>query len=200
MDPFENSKIATLKNLESGFDKSRKGSVDEPIKNLLDAINKLDNYYTTSSCSGRIMITSSSIKGKKHENKWYFVSHEVISNEKIDELWKLINEIDDELWLRMDAAILHVACKTLKDAHLLLILAKKVGFKRGGIISVKRKVVELISTEHVEMPLKVDEKILTDFDGFKLIIEKCNEKLNRTHEKIQKFEEEVKKLKSSKQQ
>lgn len=196
MDSFDNAKIATLKNLESGFDKSRKGSVDEPIKKLLDAINNLDNYYTTSSCSGRIMITNSSIKGKKHENKWYFTSHEVVDYKTIDNLWRLINVIDDELWLRMDAAILHVACRTLKDAHKLLILAKKVGFKRGGMISVKRKIVELISTEHVEMPLKVDGKLIVNFDNFKIIIEKCNEKLIRTHEKIQKFEEEVEKLKN----
>ncbi|MEM2115435.1 MAG: hypothetical protein QW524_00500 [Candidatus Woesearchaeota archaeon] len=194
MDIFEERKKKVIEKLLSGFDRSRKGSIDEPILNLLNLINNLPNYYTTSSCSGRIMITSSSLKGKKHENIWYFSTHECISSEKSNELWQLINKIDDELWLRMDAAILHVACKTLKDAHLLLILAKKVGFKRGGLISLKRKIVELISTEHVEMPLKVDGKILTDFDGFKLIIEKCNEKLNRTHKKIQKFEEEVRKL------
>lgn len=40
----------------SGQDLSRKGSVDEPIVELVDFINSLDNYFTTSSCSGRIVV------------------------------------------------------------------------------------------------------------------------------------------------
>jgi len=37
-------------------DKSKKGSIDGEIKKLVDKINSLENYYTTSSCSGRILI------------------------------------------------------------------------------------------------------------------------------------------------
>ncbi|KEP67670.1 UNVERIFIED_CONTAM: hypothetical protein HHA_227400 [Hammondia hammondi] len=37
-------------------DKSKKGSVDEEIRPLLDAINKLKNFYTSSSCAGRILL------------------------------------------------------------------------------------------------------------------------------------------------
>ena len=35
-------------------DLSRKGSVDEPILNLIQSINGHERYFTTSSCSGRI--------------------------------------------------------------------------------------------------------------------------------------------------
>lgn len=35
-------------------DLSRKGSVDEPIAPLVEYLNSVENYYTTSSCSGRI--------------------------------------------------------------------------------------------------------------------------------------------------
>ncbi len=37
-------------------DLSRKGSVDEPIKSLVDFINSQPIYYTTSSCSGRVVV------------------------------------------------------------------------------------------------------------------------------------------------
>ena len=37
------------------IDKSRKQKIDEKIKSLVDHINSLDNYYTTSSCSGRML-------------------------------------------------------------------------------------------------------------------------------------------------
>ena len=42
----------------SKADLSRKGSVDEPIRELVDYINELDSFYTTSSCSGRITVFS----------------------------------------------------------------------------------------------------------------------------------------------
>jgi len=37
-------------------DLSRKGSVDEPIVDLIQFINGCDQYFTTSSCSGRICL------------------------------------------------------------------------------------------------------------------------------------------------
>ena len=39
-------------------DLSRKGSVDGPIRELIDYINAQDSFYTTSSCSGRIAVFS----------------------------------------------------------------------------------------------------------------------------------------------
>ena len=38
----------------SGIDNSRKGSIDEAIVNLVCFINGQSNYFTLSSCSGRI--------------------------------------------------------------------------------------------------------------------------------------------------
>lgn len=40
----------------AGQDLSRKGSVDEAIKELVEFINSLDQYFTTSSCSGRVLV------------------------------------------------------------------------------------------------------------------------------------------------
>ena len=37
-------------------DLSRKGSVDENIKSLVEFINAQPVYYTTSSCSGRVVV------------------------------------------------------------------------------------------------------------------------------------------------
>ena len=40
----------------SKVDLSRKGSVDEPCSGLVSYINSLEQFYTTSSCSGRLAI------------------------------------------------------------------------------------------------------------------------------------------------
>jgi len=40
----------------SAIDNSRKGSIDDAIVNLVTFINDQSNYFTLSSCSGRIHI------------------------------------------------------------------------------------------------------------------------------------------------
>ena len=52
---FESEKRRVLEEKE---DASRKGSIDAPISELVEYINKQEDYYTTSSCSGRIILFS----------------------------------------------------------------------------------------------------------------------------------------------
>ena len=40
----------------SKVDLSRKGGVDEPVAELVSYINSLKDFYTTSSCSGRLVV------------------------------------------------------------------------------------------------------------------------------------------------
>ena len=40
----------------SKVDLSKKGSVDEPIADLIGYLNSLEDFYTTSSCSGRLCV------------------------------------------------------------------------------------------------------------------------------------------------
>ena len=39
-------------------DASRKSSIDVHIRKMVDAINDSENYFTTSSCSGRLIVFS----------------------------------------------------------------------------------------------------------------------------------------------
>lgn len=38
------------------MDLSKKGSIDEDINSVVSALNNSDHYFTTSSCSGRIIL------------------------------------------------------------------------------------------------------------------------------------------------
>ena len=51
-DVFDKQKEQSLK----GLDHSKKGSFDAPIHDLIVFINSQKNFFTTSSCSGRIHI------------------------------------------------------------------------------------------------------------------------------------------------
>ncbi len=53
---FDVCKRNLLLKLSKELDKSKKGSVDEPIVDLVEYVNKTPDYCTTSSCSGRFSI------------------------------------------------------------------------------------------------------------------------------------------------
>ena len=57
-------------------DKSSIGGIDEKIKKLCDIINKKKEYYTLSSCSGRIVLIRNI--DKKQPGLFFFVSHDKI--------------------------------------------------------------------------------------------------------------------------
>lgn len=55
-DPFNQKKQHILQKLEQQIDASPKGSLDEPIVDLIELINDHPDMVTTSSCSGRLSI------------------------------------------------------------------------------------------------------------------------------------------------
>ena len=81
---------------------------------------------------------------------------------------------------KSEPPIVHVVCKTLKDAEGLLEKGFKAGWKKSGIISLGRNiVVELHGTEKLEFPIFMDGKFLVSDDFLRLIVEKSNEKSKR---------------------
>lgn len=50
-----------LRVLSDKTDLSRKGSIDAPIQDLVGCLNASDHYYTTSSCSGRIVLYANEV-------------------------------------------------------------------------------------------------------------------------------------------
>jgi tRNA(Phe) wybutosine-synthesizing methylase Tyw3 len=79
-DAFQQRKAQVLSSLyDPGSDRSRKGSVDAPIVDLVDAINRLPGVYTTSSCSGRTSVfaepTHESRAAGKKGGEWVYASH-----------------------------------------------------------------------------------------------------------------------------
>ena len=55
-------------------DKSKKGYIDEDIKEIVDEINSKKDYYTTSSCAGRIVLLEMKSK-KKNDCDWILTKH-----------------------------------------------------------------------------------------------------------------------------
>ncbi|CAB4054766.1 TYW3 [Lepeophtheirus salmonis] len=156
---FDKQKRSTLAALEE--DKSRKGSVDQPIVDFVSAINQHPDLVTLSSCSGRILVSS----GSKNKNvSWIYSTHELgLKEELITNIQCSLSSNSEiqSLTFKMEAFILHVQCRTPEVARQFHQIAVQSGFRNSGIsISKSGKVVLAIraSHEHANEKLTENEK------------------------------------------
>jgi len=194
LNKLDMSEIARKKNLTISdhaqkfpiFDKSKKGVIDKDILPLVNKINSLEDYYTTSTCSGRILLMYVPEDFKKNQVKWLFSSHDTVKFSDIKET--IDNSKEKDIWFRQESAIIHIACKNIDSASKLIEIAKQSGFKRSGIQAAsKRIILELVSTELIMCPVKSNGKVIVDEDYVKVITNEANKGLLRTKQKIKKF-------------
>ncbi len=176
----------------SKSDKSHIGKWDPRIKGLCDKINRKNNYYTTSSCSGRIVLLKGKLgKIEKKEDAFLFRSHEKVS---FGELKKALESVFYKglVEFKQSTCILHVACRGIYDAQEIVNKAKLCGWKHSGIMSVnKRYMVELHSTEHIDFPVMYKNKVLVDDKFLKIVLKEANSRLERVWSKINQLKERI---------
>ncbi len=177
---FENEK----KNFLNKLDKSKKKSIDTKIKKIVDLINSLPNYYTTSSCSGRIVLLKQK-SYKKKESKWLFVSHNLVNFNQIKKNLKKLPK--EEVWFKQEPLIMHVCCKKIEDAKIFLSIVRQL-FKRTGIISMGKKItIEVMGNEHLDTVIAKNNKLLVTEDYLKVLVEEANKKLEKNFRNIERF-------------
>ena len=121
---FMNSKQMTL----AHTDRSKKGSIDAPISSLIERINASPYFYTTSSCSGRIIVFSEK-GGDKHSCRWIFTSHKTcIPEQVLDEIRTGISPEDRSITLKFEPLILHVCCASVECAKTLMKVSSFLSF------------------------------------------------------------------------
>jgi len=168
-------------------DASSIGYWDKRISKLCAKLNRNKNYYTTSSCAGRIVLIIAD--EKKKSGLFLFRSHEKINLQELKRELEKAKQTRKLIYFKQEPCILHVACKSLGDAQALLDRAKLAGWKNSGIMaSGNRFVLEMRSTEKLEFPIINKGKILVDDNYLKLLVSEANKRLGRTWGKIEKME------------
>jgi len=170
-------------------DKSDKGEWDRAIVKLCKKINSKEEYYTTSSCAGRIILIKAS--EEKKPGLFLFRTHNKITFKQLKQELRKIKEtkIKDRIYFKQEPCILHVACKSIEDAGKIVEKAREAGWKRSGIMTTKKRIVcELMSTEHIAFPIMDKGKLLIDDNFLKIVVGGSNKKLMKVREKIKKFE------------
>lgn len=175
-------------------DKSHEQKWDNKIKLLCGKINQQHNLYTTSSCSGRIIIIPDT--NQKLKQGFLYKTHSITTLQEVKNTLSSVRENPREseaknnnpsthLWLRMEPAALHIACKELEQAQKILTKARNLGWKKSGIISIKgRYIIELFAPELVITPIVPN----LPKEYLELLITEANKKLEQTWTKIKKLE------------
>ncbi len=181
------------------LDKSNKSSWDVKIKKLCDKINASDGYYTTSSCSGRVVLMIE--QEKKGRGLFLSVYHDAVSLEQLKEdLDKILSPSSNpptthpqSVKFKLEPCILHVACRSLEDAEEIYDRAKLAGWKKSGIIGMRNGfTAELGATDRLEFPIIHEGKVLVSDEFLKIVAEESNAKLKKCWKKIEKLEKEIK--------
>ncbi len=182
---FEEQKKRALERL-------RIGGADEEVAGIIEKINRFEDFFTTSSCSGRIVLISIPEIGAKRAAKFIGKWHRPpVSREEVQEALKLKWRVEGrEVWLLSQSPILHVACRDLEKAKALLRIAIESGFKYSGIKAISKDgkvVVEIVSTERMDVPLGKDGVMFCSEAHMDFILSKANFMLERGKEKLRRF-------------
>jgi tRNA wybutosine-synthesizing protein 3 len=171
---FENQKKTFLTKL----DKSKKGSIDRRVNKLITLINRLDDYYTTSSCSGRTYLWRGEVK---NQVEWLKITHDLLPNDFFN-----LEDFQGLIWLRLEGLILHIACRDITAANRLLQEARRI-YKKSSILSISKKIiVEIRDSENIEMPFYQNLELIFSGD-LEFLREMLNEKMQKIWKKRNEF-------------
>jgi len=168
----------------------KSGEVDEKALPVIEKLNGVEEFFTTSSCSGRIVILEVPSIGKKVDarflGKW---DREVTVDDITD---AIENAKKGEIWMLAQPPIFHVSVANMKKASELLGIAKQSGFKDSGIKHVgKRIVIEIKSTEEMDVPIGMDGKMMCGNEYLSLIVSVANEIMEKAEKKLEGLEENI---------
>jgi tRNA wybutosine-synthesizing protein 3 len=177
---FLDAKENALKSLDDACGHEK---VDEGVLPILDLINKIEGFYTSSSCAGRIVLLQIPQIGDKRGARFLGVWHRTI---EIDELRTAsIKATTGFLWLLAQAPILHIGAETLQLADMMVKTAISCGFKNSAVKSLGKKIIiEICSTERLDAPIGRDGCLFCDENHLSLLVEISNEVIGRSQEKL----------------
>jgi tRNA wybutosine-synthesizing protein 3 len=185
-DFIQNKEIA-LKKLES---QKKKVLVDKEIIEILDIINSNDNYYTSSSCYGRLVLLELPKIGDKVNAKFLGKWHRKIEKKEFLDAFK--KSSNGQIWFLAQSPIIHIFSKDLDSGDAFVKKAVSCGFKNSGFRSIKKNIViEITSTERIDVPIGFDGFFYFNDDYIDFLLSLSNEMIERFSEKLDRLKEKL---------
>ena len=172
------------------------GKVDQGILPILNTINDSKDYYTSSSCFGRIVLLEIPSIGDKKQAKWLGKWHRGIEPSEV--LSAVKSAKAGQLWLLAQSPIIHITAKTNTAADKILKVAILSGFKNSGLKSIGKKiVVEVCSTERLDAPVGRNDNLFCNEEHLQLLVDVANEVMEKSTAKLYRFDQKLRKYLST---
>ncbi|KAM5256408.1 tRNA wybutosine-synthesizing protein 3 homolog [Ctenodactylus gundi] len=170
-------------------DLSRKGSVDEDVVEIVQLLNSQEQFFTTSSCAGRILLLDGGINSfeiQKQNCCWLLVTHKPCVK---DDVMMALKKSTGDAVLKFEPLVLHVQCRQLQDAQLLHTVAVDSGFRNSGItIGKKGKTMLAVRSTHgLEVPLSHNGKLMVTEEYIDFLLNIANQKMEENKKRIDRF-------------
>lgn len=186
------------------LDTISEGKVDQEILPIVSVINSNTNYFTTSSCAGRIVVIEMNKPGDKENAKFLGKWHRPVNSTTVKEAMNGMDK-DKLVFFLFQSPILHVRCKSIEDAIKLRNLAVESGFKYSTLKSItldssselQKIVVEVLSSENLQVPICASGRVYTTDEHLELIISIANENWLKTRIKLERFQEQLSQISNS---
>jgi len=185
--PFVQAKRAAVQSLQQAIGQ---GEVDRRALPLLEALNAREDYFTTSSCAGRIVLLEVSSIGNKTDARFLEKWEEPMDVAAVHTA--LARAESGQLWLMAQPPIFHVATTDLDAATVLLDVARQSGFKNSSIKALGSKIrVEIASTEEMDVPLGRDGRLLCSGEYLDMVVAVANEILHSMEDKLASLQDGI---------
>ncbi|XP_047378772.1 tRNA wybutosine-synthesizing protein 3 homolog isoform X2 [Sciurus carolinensis] len=149
----------------SKADLSRKGSVDEDVVEIVQLLNAQEQFFTTSSCAGRILLLDGGINGlgvQKQNCCWLLVTHIPCIK---DDVMVALKKANGDAVFKFEPFVLHVQCQQLQDAQMLAVR----------------------STHGLEVPLSHKGKLMVTEEYIDFLLNIANQKMEENKKRIERF-------------
>lgn len=165
--------------------------VDKKIIPIIDKINKNNDFFTSSCCSGRIVLLELPELGDKKNavflGKWH---KKIKKTDILEAIEKTSNK--DQMWLLAQPPIIHVFSKNIESANLLIKTGIASGFKHSSFkLTQGNIIVEICSTERLDFPIGKKGVLLCSSNHLDFLIEISNNIINRSDIKLSRLEKLV---------
>ena len=164
------------------------GYLDRELLPLILLINMDAELYSTSSCSGRLIVMDAETPWSREETSTIFKSHVPVKPGDLEFMYTLRHS--KNLWLIVSGPIIHISALKAKRAMEVLRIARSSGFKHSGIMHVsttKGFFVELVTGIHVAQLIKTRDRVVVPKEELDVLVELFNRFLLECKHRLQKL-------------
>ena len=166
---------------------------DKKIIPLVEFLFSKKDYFTTSTCSGRIVLLQLDSKESKQPKAFFAKWHEI---PKFKEVWEKANEkCKQNLWFKQEPFVLVIGTNSLENAKKLMSICRNNGVKKAGIMACEegKFLVEIMGSHYLSFLAKENSWLLVDEKFFKKQFETACKKLKISWKQLERLEKDLEK-------